>query len=87
MQDAANAALALENPIVEFIDQLSSRSQVVLTGTGSAETTAKEGALKLREASGRFACVNVTEDFLHGTLPSVGPNAAVFALSRTPRER
>ena len=87
LQEAAVAALALENIAVEFIDQLSNRSEVVLTGNGSAETTAKEGALKLREASGRFAAVNGTEELLHGTLPSVGGRCAVVALSRTARER
>jgi glucosamine--fructose-6-phosphate aminotransferase (isomerizing) len=87
LQEAVVEALALENTVVEFIDQLTTRPELLLIGSGSAETTAREGALKLREASGRFASVNATEEFLHGTLPSIGPRVAVVALSRTERER
>ncbi len=56
-------------------------------GSGYAEATAREAALKLREGAARFVAWTGVEEFLHGVLPSVGPGTAVLALATSPVER
>lgn len=87
MADAVTAALATEPALLDRIDSVTDRDRVVLLGSGPAEATAREGALKLREASGRFAAAVGVEEFLHGVLPSVNDRTAVLAIAGTPLER
>ena len=56
-------------------------------GSGYAEATAREAALKLREGAARFVAWTGVEEFLHGVLPSVGPGTAVLAVSTSPLEQ
>lgn len=50
---------------------LEDRKQFLILGSGPAEATAREAALKLREGAGRFVASAGVEEFLHGTLPSI----------------
>jgi glucosamine--fructose-6-phosphate aminotransferase (isomerizing) len=81
------AALALENPIVESVERFAERSTIVVLGSGPANVTAREAALKLREAAGRFVATGGVEEFLHGMIPSVSDRSAVLAVTGTPFER
>ena len=56
-------------------------------GSGYAEATAREAALKLREGAARFVAWSGVEEFLHGILPSVGPGTAVLAVSTSSLEQ
>lgn len=85
--DAVTAALATENPIVDRVEGFAPREQLLLVGSGEGEASAREAALKLREAAGRFcACVGI-EELLHGVLPSVTDRTGVLAISSTPLQR
>jgi glutamine---fructose-6-phosphate transaminase (isomerizing) len=57
------------------------RRRWMLIGSGAAEVTAREAALKLREGAGRFVAWCGVEEFLHGILPSVDDSAAVLAIA------
>lgn len=81
------AGLALENPIVESVERFAERSTIVILGSGPANVTAREAALKLREAAGRFVATAGVEEFLHGTIPSVTDRSAVLAVTNTPFQR
>ncbi len=85
--EAVTAALATETYLLDRMDALTSRDRVVLLGSGPAEATAREGALKLREGAGRFAAAVGVEEFLHGVLPSVTERTEVIAVVGTPLER
>ena len=85
--DAVNQSLALENPMVEVADDFTSQKQFVVLGSGAAEPAAREGALKLREATGRFSTSVGVEEFLHGVIPSINDRTAVVALAATPLQR
>lgn len=85
--DAVTAALATENSVVELVDAFADRDRYVLTGSGFGEAAAREGALKLREAAGRFCATAGTEEFLHGVIPSVTNRTAVLAIATTPAQR
>jgi glucosamine--fructose-6-phosphate aminotransferase (isomerizing) len=87
VRDCATEAIALESRALELVDRLGGSSRAMLLGSGGANVTAREAALKLREATGRFAGVNGVEEFLHGTLPSIGPDSLVVAITRSTRER
>ena len=85
--DAVTAALATEPAIVDTVETLAPCEEILLLGSGAAEATAREGALKLREAAGRFSAAVGVEEFLHGVLPSVGPSTAVIGVAGTESER
>ncbi|MCI4344128.1 MAG: SIS domain-containing protein [Thermoplasmata archaeon] len=85
--DAVGAALELEPKVVELAERTASAGRLVLLGSGFSEAAARESALKLREACGRFVAVAGVEEFLHGFLPSVNSESTVFALAATPLER
>jgi glutamine---fructose-6-phosphate transaminase (isomerizing) len=87
LTDAVGAALEFEPRLVELAEKTASAGRIVVLGSGFSEGAARESALKLREACGRFVAVAGVEEFLHGFLPSVNPEATVFALAATPFER
>lgn len=85
--DAVTAALATENPIVDRVERIAPREDLLLVGSGTGEPSAREAALKLREASGRFCASVGIEELLHGVLPSVTDRSGVLAVSSTPLQR
>ena len=85
--DAVTGALATEPAVVDAVETVASADEFVLLGSGAAEATAREGALKLREAAGRFSAAVGVEEFLHGVIPSIGPSTAVVAIAGTDLER
>lgn len=87
VSDAFTAAIATENAVVELVDTFADRDRYVLTGAGFGEAAAREGALKLREAAGRFCAAVGTEEFLHGVIPSVNDRTAVIAIATTADQR
>ncbi|MCI4328572.1 MAG: SIS domain-containing protein [Thermoplasmata archaeon] len=84
---AIGDTLDLEPKVLETVEAIGDRDRFVLVGSGSAEATAREAALKIREATGRFATSVGVEELLHGILPSVTERTAVLAISGTPLER
>jgi glutamine---fructose-6-phosphate transaminase (isomerizing) len=85
--EAIGDALALEPSVMETVEEIGDRDRFVLAGSSTGEATAREGALKLREATRRFATAVGVEELLHGVLPSVNARTVVIALSATPFER
>lgn len=85
--DAFTAAIATENAVVELVDTFADRDRYVLSGAGFGDAAAREGALKLREAAGRFCAAVGTEEFLHGVIPSVNDKTAAIAIATTPDQR
>ena len=72
----------------ELADSLKDRSKFLILGSGPAEATAREAALKLREGAARFVASTGVEEFLHGTLPSVDSDqTAVLAIATSSLER
>jgi glutamine---fructose-6-phosphate transaminase (isomerizing) len=63
------------------------RSKILLLGSGPGYVTAREAALKFREAAGRFAAAVGVEEALHGPLPAVDDTTAVIALALGSIER
>jgi glutamine---fructose-6-phosphate transaminase (isomerizing) len=84
---AIGDTLDLEPKVMEAVEKIGDRDRFVVVGSGSAEATAREAALKLREATGRFATAVGVEELLHGILPSVNGQTAVLAASGTALER
>jgi glucosamine--fructose-6-phosphate aminotransferase (isomerizing) len=84
---AIGDTLDLEPRVMEVVETLGDRDRFVVVGSGSAEATAREAALKIREATGRFATAVGVEELLHGILPSVNGRTAVLAVSGTTLER
>ncbi len=78
---AARAVLEREPDWRRLADRMRDRSRLMLLGSGVGEITVREAALKLREGAGRFVAWVGVEEFLHGTLPSVGPDTGVVALA------
>ncbi len=69
-------------------DSLKDRSKILILGSGPAEVTAREAALKLREGAARFVATTGVEEFLHGPLPSVdAEQTAVLAISTSSLDR
>lgn len=67
---------------------LADRSKFLCLGSGPAEATAREAALKLREGAARFVAPCGVEEFLHGTLPSVDADrTAVLAVATSSLDR
>ncbi len=85
--EAVTAALATENAMLELVDEYATRDRILLVGSGAAEASARESALKLREAAGRFCAVVGVEEALHGVLPSVNDRTVVVGFACTPLER
>jgi glutamine---fructose-6-phosphate transaminase (isomerizing) len=85
--DAVTGALATEPAVLDIVEAVSPCDDFLLLGSGVAEATAREGALKLREAAGRFSAAVGVEEFLHGVIPSIGPSTAVVAIAGTELER
>jgi glucosamine--fructose-6-phosphate aminotransferase (isomerizing) len=81
------SALATEPRMIDEVDGLADRDRVLLVGSGSAVASAREAALKLREATGRFCATVGVEELLHGVLPSISERAAVYAVTSTPLQR
>lgn len=90
-EDAAaeliTASLASENAVIELVDPFAPCNRWLLVGSGAGEVAAREGALKLREAAGRFCAAVGTEELLHGVLPSVTDRSVVIALATSSLER
>ena len=84
---AIGDTLDLEPKVMEAVEAIGDRDRFVVVGSGSAEATAREAALKIREATGRFATAVGVEELLHGILPSVNGKTAVLAVSGTAFER
>ena len=87
LTDAVTGALGCEPKVLDLVDPLADRDRILLVGSGSSEASAREAALKLREAAGRFCASVGVEELLHGVLPSIGPGCAVLAISATDLER
>ncbi|MCI4330528.1 MAG: SIS domain-containing protein [Thermoplasmata archaeon] len=87
ISEAVVSGLATENPIVEAVERFAERPTLVVLGSGPAEVTAREAALKLREAAGRFVATGGVEEFLHGMIPSVTDRSGVLAVAGTTFER
>ncbi|HZY91411.1 MAG TPA: SIS domain-containing protein [Thermoplasmata archaeon] len=85
--EAVNAALATENVMIDLVDAYAGRDRFLFLASGRAEPAARESALKMREAAGRFCATVGVEEFLHGVLPSVNERTVVLAISGTPLER
>jgi glucosamine 6-phosphate synthetase-like amidotransferase/phosphosugar isomerase protein len=79
--------LDLEPKVMETVEAIGDRDRFVVVGSATAEASAREAALKIREATGRFATAVGVEELLHGVLPSVNERTAVLAISGTPFER
>ncbi len=88
----------IEQPLEEVVrrepewrtlaDSLRDRSRFLILGSGAAEATAREAALKLREGAARFVASSGVEEFLHGVLPSIDPDqTAVLAVATSPLDR
>ncbi|MCI4361262.1 MAG: SIS domain-containing protein, partial [Thermoplasmata archaeon] len=84
--DAVVDALTLEEKVLELVERLAPARDLLILGSGPAEATAREAALKLREATGRFVASGGVEEFLHGMLPSVSETTGVIAVSGTALE-
>jgi glutamine---fructose-6-phosphate transaminase (isomerizing) len=80
-------ALACEPTVVDLVDRFAPLERILILGSGAAEASAREAALKLREGAGRFCATAGVEEFLHGVIPSLNDTAAVLAISGTARER
>jgi glucosamine 6-phosphate synthetase-like amidotransferase/phosphosugar isomerase protein len=85
--EAIGDTLDVEPKVLETVEALGNRDRFVVVGSGTAEATAREAALKIREATGRFATAVGVEELLHGVLPSVNEKTAVLAISGTALER
>ena len=85
--EAIEDTLALEPRVMEVVEAIGERDRFVLVGSGSAAASAHEAALKIREATRRFATAVGVEELLHGVLPSVNDRTAVLAISGTSLER
>jgi glucosamine--fructose-6-phosphate aminotransferase (isomerizing) len=85
--ESVNQALATENRMIEVADELTPRTEFLFVGSGPCEATAREAALKLREATGRFSAGVGVEELLHGVLPSVSNRTAVVALAHSEFQR
>jgi glutamine---fructose-6-phosphate transaminase (isomerizing) len=81
---AATAVLATEREWKTLAGRRTGRTRWMLIGSGPAEVTAREGALKLREGAGRFVAWCGVEEFLHGILPSVDATTSAFAIAVGP---
>lgn len=84
IEEALTQALALENRAVELVERLTPVRTILILGSGASLVTAREAALKFREATGRFAATGSVEELLHGMIPSVGPDTAVLAVTASP---
>ncbi|HTT35990.1 MAG TPA: SIS domain-containing protein [Thermoplasmata archaeon] len=85
--DAITAALASESAMIELAERFTGRDRYLLLGSGPGAAPAAEGALKLREAAGKFVATTGVEEFLHGPIPSIGDRTAVIALATDPDQR
>lgn len=85
--EVVTAALATENAMLDLVDEYAGRDRFLFVASGAAEASARESALKLREAAGRFCAVVGVEEALHGVLPSVGERSVVFGITGTELER
>jgi glucosamine 6-phosphate synthetase-like amidotransferase/phosphosugar isomerase protein len=85
--EAIGDTLALEPRVMETVEALGERDRFVIVGSGSSEATAREAALKIREATRRFTTAVGVEELLHGVLPSLNEHTAVLAVSGTELER
>jgi len=71
----------------DLAERLDDRSKFLCLGSGAAETTAREAALKLREGAARYAVAAGVEEFLHGILPSVDHSVAALAIGLSSLDR
>lgn len=72
----------------KLADSLKDRSKFLVLGSGPAEATAREAALKLREGAARFVASAGVEEFLHGILPSLDADqTSVLAIATSSLDR
>ncbi len=76
---AVGAVVDREEEWRRLAEEIRDRPKILCLGSGPADATAREAALKLREGAGRFVAAVGIEEFLHGVLPSVDRNTAVLA--------
>ena len=84
--DALTAALACENALVDTAERLAEHPHWLLAGSGFRSPTVREGALKLREAAGRFAAHVGVEEMLHGPFGALDDRTVLIAITGTPLE-
>jgi glucosamine--fructose-6-phosphate aminotransferase (isomerizing) len=87
IEASVSSALRLEPAVREFAEAEAGRSELVVLGSGNGEATAREAALKSREAAGIFATASGVEELLHGILPSVSERTIVLGISHSSFER
>ena len=80
--DAIRETLRLRAPIVHALDRLHLERVVHFVGGGPAHATAREGALKLREASYLSAEGHELESILHGPLISLTAEDSVVMVAQ-----
>jgi len=71
----------------QLAERLQDRSRILCLGSGPAEATAREAALKLREGAARYVVSAGVEEFLHGILPSIDANAAALGVGVSTLDR
>lgn len=86
LPDAITAALACETGLVDTAERLAEHPHWYLAGSGYRAPTVREGALKLREAAGRFAAPVGIEEILHGPMGALDARSVVVAITGTPLE-
>ena len=77
------ALMAAQHEDVSARLDLSARRGFLLAGEGLAETTAEEGAIKLRETLCTMVTALETSELLHGNVNSVGSEDVVVAVELT----
>lgn len=83
---AASTIVRAEPKWKALAEALRGQHQLLLLGSGPAEVTVREAALKLREGAGRFVGTVGVEEFLHGTLPSIRDDSALLVVAETSLE-
>ncbi|HLN51677.1 MAG TPA: SIS domain-containing protein [Thermoplasmata archaeon] len=87
LEPTLKEVVARESEWKGLAEQLRDRGKVLVLGSGAAQATAREAALKLREGAHRFVAATGVEEFLHGVLPSVDASTAVLAVTTSPIDR
>ena len=84
---AVAAVVDREEAWKHLAERLDGRSLFLCLGSGPAEATAREAALKLREGAARYSVAAGVEEFLHGILPSIDASVAALGVGTTVLDR
>ncbi len=87
IEGAVRSVVEREEDWKHLAVRLDPRPQVLCLGSGPAETTAREAALKLREGAARYVVAAGVEEFLHGILPSIDASVAALAVATSDLDR